>query len=64
MFSRPSGRSGGALLWNLKQPKELQRYSTLFVNESILDINYAELLTPVYQYMIYTVFPHIRPSLE
>ena len=25
---------------------------TLFVNESILDINYPELLTPVYQYMI------------
>ena len=25
---------------------------TLFVNESILDINYLELLTPDYQYMI------------
>ena len=25
---------------------------TLFENESITDINYPELLTPVYQYMI------------
>ena len=32
--------------------KKILKGVTLFVNEFILDINYPELLTPVYQYMI------------
>jgi hypothetical protein len=35
-----------------ENPPKVKKLATLFVNESIFDINYPELLTSVYQYDI------------